>query len=71
MTMEIEVPPYEPTPIPGTALVVSHQGDEESYVHVEDDGSVRLCGGPDWTVRLAVPGSAAATAYKLPTPKGN
>lgn len=53
--MEQEIQPYEQTRVNGTPFVVYHQGDEESFVHVQDDGSVRLCGPSDWVVSVAPP----------------
>ena len=47
---EHEIPPYTKTPIPGTPLAAYHQGDEESYVRVGEDGLIKLCGPNDWFV---------------------
>lgn len=58
MAAEQEIQPYEETTVDGTPFVVYHQFDEESYVHVQDDGSIRLCSGPDWVVSLAPTGGA-------------
>ncbi len=48
---EYEVPPYTDFEVPGTALVVYHQGDEEGWVHVDGDGDVELCSPFDWWIR--------------------
>jgi hypothetical protein len=52
MAAEHEIQPYEALRIPGTALAVYHQGDEESWAHVQDDGAVKLFGPADWWVRV-------------------
>lgn len=48
---EYQIDPDTETPIPGTQLTVQHGGDEEGYVHVEEDGTIRLGGPWDWTLR--------------------
>lgn len=53
--MEQEIQPYEETRVNGTPFVVYHRGDEESFVHIQDDGSIRLGSGPDWMVSVAPP----------------
>jgi hypothetical protein len=51
MSTEHEVQPDTATDIPGTGLTVQHSSDEEAYVHVLDDGTIRLAGGDNWHIR--------------------
>lgn len=53
MASEQIIEPYEETRVEGTPFTVYHQSDEEGYVHVEDDGRVKLSSGPDWWVTAA------------------
>lgn len=46
-----EVEPNTDFPVPGTPYVVYHQGDEEGYVKVDDDGDVELSSPFDWWIK--------------------
>ncbi len=55
-----EVEPYTDFAVPGTTLVVYHQGDEEGYVKVDDDGDVTLCSPFDWWIKTGKTGIRVA-----------
>lgn len=65
-----EILPNTEMRVPGTDLVVYHQGDEESYVHVGDDGLVKLVGPYDWFLRMPAPAAAALTEQDEPAEDG-